>query len=195
RLGASYVDRDKADLNTLFKQGLEELRLALSDEAFCLDHLGSSPTDAVRAFQTHLQQLIERVGDKRPIQIRRTQHAEAQAREVAAAAQRALGLKPALVVMEFACGACSGLDEYTVYLTPGQCADPCASLRGDVVGMGIELGAVGPKLFVLQVLPNSPAELAGIKPGDRLLRIGQKATENLMSETAAEQLRGEAGSI
>ena len=41
-------------------------------------------------------------------------------REVALAAQNLLQLNGSVVVMEFACGACHALDEYTLYLTPNQ---------------------------------------------------------------------------
>jgi carboxyl-terminal processing protease len=194
-LRGGYVDRDKADLNALFKQGLEELRQALGDEAFCSEHLSGIAPEAVRAFRAQLEQLSGRVGERRPIQLRRPQDAQAQAREVATAAQRALGLRPTLVVLELAGGACSGLDEYTVYLTPGQYAEVCASLKGEVVGIGIEVVAVDRRLFVSQVLPSSPAEMAGIKPGDRLLRIGKRAADSLTPETAGEMLRGEVGSV
>jgi carboxyl-terminal processing protease len=48
-------------------------------------------------------------------------------------------------------------------------------------------------LLVSQVLPGSPAALAGIKAGDQLLRLGKKAADGLTAEAAAELLRGEAG--
>jgi carboxyl-terminal processing protease len=195
RLRNGYVDRDRADLNALFKQGLEELRHALGDGTFCFEHLSGAAPEAIRAFQAQLEQIGSRVGDKRPIHLRRTPDALAQAREIATAAQRALGLRPTLAVLELACGACGGLDEYTHYLTPGQYAEVCASLRGEVFGIGIEVVAVDRKLFVSQVLQGSPAELAGIKPGDRLVRLGKRPADGLTPEAAAELFRGEVGSV
>ncbi|HXG08314.1 MAG TPA: S41 family peptidase, partial [Gemmataceae bacterium] len=53
------------------------------------------------------------------------------------AARRSLGLEPAVVILEFACGACNGLDEYTTYLTPGQLSDALAGSRGEAVGVVI----------------------------------------------------------
>jgi carboxyl-terminal processing protease len=51
----------------------------------------------------------------------------------------------------------------------------------------------GKILLVSQVLPGSPAALAGIKAGDRLLRLGNTAAAGLTAEAATELLRGEAG--
>src|SRR5207245_8675333 len=61
-----YVDREKVELTRLFRQGLEELRLALNDSAFCAKHLPGTSLDTVRAFQAELQgywsdQRIERI--------------------------------------------------------------------------------------------------------------------------------------
>jgi len=107
-----------------------------------------------------------------------------------------LDLKPAVVIVELACGACNALDEYTQFLTPGQLAETYASLEGRAVGIGVELdrSGAGQPLVIFQVLKFSPAELAGLKPRDRILRIDHQAADKLSAEQAAEKLKGAMGS-
>jgi len=188
RLRGSYVDVAKVDYSRLFQQGVEELRLALSDPAFCQAHLTIATPRALPDFLRELQNVWAK---KTP---HRQQEAQAQARDLALDAQKSLGLYPTLVVLELACGACSGLDEYTVYLTLGQLSDLCASLKGEIVGVGVELTEEDQRLVIAQVIPGSPADHGGIKPGDRLHRVGPRLTAGLSAEAADELLRGEAGS-
>ena len=100
RLRADYVEADKVELSQLFRQGLEELRLTLSDDAFCQAFLDDVSIGSIRDFQARL---FPEWGDKL---IRRADDATAAARDVALAASKALGLRPTLVVLELACGAC-----------------------------------------------------------------------------------------
>ncbi|MBV9125134.1 MAG: S41 family peptidase, partial [Planctomycetes bacterium] len=92
------------------------------------------------------------------------------------------------------CGACNGLDEYTYYLTPGQLAETYASLKGEVVGVGIEDVAVEEgKLIIKALLPGSAATKAGLQVGDRILRLDKKPVDNLTGDGALDRFRGEVG--
>jgi carboxyl-terminal processing protease len=190
KLHTCYVDRDRADFLPLFKQGLEELRFALNDEAFCRFYLNDLSPDRIASFRQRLQT------DWGQTVLRRAQDAENEAREAALAAQQNLGLPPTLVILEFICGACGGLDEYTSYLTPGQFQELTASWKGQAVGIGIEVRTDPLKrLYVAQVAAGSPALRQGIKVGDRVLSIGKRAASELNVETAAALLKGEPGSV
>ncbi len=188
KLQTFYVERDRADLTLLFKHGVEELRFALNEETFRQLHLPAVRPEAVRAFQT---QLLTQWNQK---VIRRPREAQMYVEAVALAARDALGLKPTIVVLEFVCGACNSLDEYTVYLTPGQVRDETLAWKGERMGVGIDVSREEQKLLIAQVFSGSPAERAGLKIGDRLLRIGTTATANLPAEMAGELLQGEANS-
>src|SRR5439155_21202285 len=41
-------------------------------------------------------------------------------KDISLAAQKALGVKPSIVVMEFVCGACNTLDERSAFLPPSE---------------------------------------------------------------------------
>jgi carboxyl-terminal processing protease len=189
KIQANYVDKDKTDLTRLFQQGLDELRLALDDGAFLRRHLRGVRRERVRAFRSSLAATWQdtRVTDRA--------HAREQVKDVALAAQRELGIKPTVVIMEFACGACNSLDEYTVCLTPAEVSAIYASLKGELVSVGVEPRVEGHKVMVAQVLMGSPADLASpaLKANDRILRIDRKSVDHLSQEAVEERLRGEAG--
>jgi len=189
-VSAAYVDRHKADLTLLFRQGVQELRLALNEDSFLRDHLASSAPQSVRAFQTRLETWPER-------RIHNRAEAKEEVLAVGRAAQEvglALGvLFFTAVPLEFACGACNALDEYTLFLTPSHYSDVQATLRGKLIGVGIDLAVAEGKLTIARVTPRSPAEEMGLRAQDRLLRIDGQMIDHLTAEFVAERLRGEPG--
>jgi carboxyl-terminal processing protease len=188
KLRANYVQRDRVSLTQLFRYGLDELRLALSDEAFRKENLAGVAADKITAFQNTVQQKWANQA------VETLREAQASAAQVALAAQEAIGLRPALSVMELACGACSGLDEFTLLLTPGQFEEEYAALAGETLGVGIDLTDVNRKIVISQVLPGSPAANAGLKAGDSIGRINLKRLDDADAVEATECLRGPTGS-
>jgi carboxyl-terminal processing protease len=61
------------------------------------------------------------------------------------------------------------------------------------IGVILDLDAQR-RVRVRSVLPNAPAERAGLRPGDRIVRINDEPTANLTLQDALERLRGEVGS-
>jgi C-terminal processing protease CtpA/Prc len=126
KLRNNYVDREKAEINELFQQGLEEFGFALQDDFFIREHLPQVRRPAIEAFRARLAEWRDR-------KLQTTREARDQVLAVALASRRSLGLDSSLVFLEFACGACNGLDEHTTYLTPGHLNEIQASLKGDTV--------------------------------------------------------------
>ncbi len=54
-------------------------------------------------------------------------------------AQQAIGMASTPVLLEFVCGSCDALDDFTSYLTPDKLEDLYAMIDGNFVGLGIEL--------------------------------------------------------
>src|SRR5262249_29811055 len=124
RIQASYVEREKTELNRLFQEGREELYLALGDKIFCQGQPAPFRADAVAIFRDRLRQT--EAGPS----LRTLRDVRLRLRETVQAAQKELGLNPVAVVLEFACGACNSLDEYSAFLTPGQLGELFAALEG-----------------------------------------------------------------
>ena len=87
-------------------------------------------------------------------------------------AQLHLTMKPAATMMEFTAAMLGGLDEYSSFLSSGQLNDLYSQIEGNFVGLGVELKAADGALLIVNVIHNSPAERAGIKPGDKIVSVG-----------------------
>ena len=73
-------------------------------------------------------------------------------------------------------GAISGLvsslsDPYTVFLPPKENKASNEDLTGEFGGVGIQLGYKDKNLAVVAPLAKTPAEKAGLKAGDLILKI------------------------
>ena len=123
------LDKAKVDPGQLFRKGLEEFDNALSDPYLVAQYLPTAKPRDIRAFRAFLKETWSR-------ETRLTrQQAVKHVRDVTLAAQHALHLNASFIVMEFACGACYGIDEYTLYLTPNQLRELVDSLHGEYAGM------------------------------------------------------------
>lgn len=93
-------------------------------------------------------------------------------------------------------GAISGMvsslgDPYTVFLPPEAQKNTKEELGGSFEGVGIQLGYNKEKhLVVIAPLKGTPAEKAGIKPGDLILKIDDKETTSITLPEAVNLIRG-----
>ena len=106
-----------------------------------------------------------------------------------------IGAEPVAVVLECMCGAANSLDTYSTYLTPDQLNDVYSQIEGNFVGLGIEIKARDGALEIIRVIPNSPAERAGLRGGDRIVAVDDQPTRDVTTDKAASLLQGKAGSI
>jgi carboxyl-terminal processing protease len=90
-------------------------------------------------------------------------------------------------------GLAYGLDPYSTYLTPDQVKEFNAGAKDNVVGIGAELSQVASYLYVIAPMKGSPADLAGIKAGDIIEYIDNKATRDISLYDAKQLLNGAAG--
>jgi C-terminal peptidase (prc) len=97
-------------------------------------------------------------------------------------------------------GAIRGLTEavgdtgHTSFLTPEQRAERSNELSGSYVGIGVRIDAAEDGLPVINaVFRGSPAEKAGLKPGEELIEVDGKATAGHDLDEVAGWVRGEAG--
>lgn len=114
--------------------------------------------------------------------------------------------KSKLVPSQMIYGAIQGMvsavgDPYTMYLPPDQNKVINDNLSGSFSGVGIEIGYKNTHLAVVAPLSGSPAEAAGVKPGDYIVHIKDTAkkididSSNLDLSTAVDDIRGTAGTV
>jgi len=112
--------------------------------------------------------------------------------------------KKALKSEEMVQGAISGMvsslgDPYTVYLPPEDNEISQENLTGSFGGVGIRLGYKDSQLAVISPLKQTPAETAGVKAGDYILKIIDEnngidqATQDITLPEAVKLIRGEIG--
>jgi carboxyl-terminal processing protease len=90
-------------------------------------------------------------------------------------------------------GLAYGLDPYSTYLTPDQVKEYNAGNKDNVVGIGAELSQVASYLYVIAPMKGSPADQAGIKAGDIIEYIDNKATRDISLYDAKQLLNGPSG--
>ena len=90
-------------------------------------------------------------------------------------------------------GLAYGLDPYSSYLTAEQVKDFQAKKSTQRVGIGVELSQVSSYLYVIAPIKGSTAEKAGIKSGDVVEYIDNRATRDISLYDARQLLLGDAG--
>lgn len=91
-------------------------------------------------------------------------------------------------------GLAYGLDPYSTYLTPEQVREYNAGNKDNQVGIGAELSQVASYLYIVAPMKGSPADQAGLKAGDIIEYIDNKATRDISLYDAKQLLNGAAGS-
>ncbi|MDD3284527.1 MAG: S41 family peptidase [Patescibacteria group bacterium] len=84
-------------------------------------------------------------------------------------------------------------DPYSVFLPPDVSSDFNDELEGKFEGIGAEIGIKNDKLTVVAPLSDSPAEKAGIKAGDIILKIDDFDTTGISLSKAVSMIRGDKG--
>jgi carboxyl-terminal processing protease len=86
-------------------------------------------------------------------------------------------------------------DPYTRFLDPNEFESLTRETSGEVSGVGIrlELDKKTSELRVVEPLANSPAMKAGIKTGDKIVKINGKPTSLMSLEQASGEIKGEIG--
>lgn len=95
-------------------------------------------------------------------------------------------------------GAISGMvgalgDPFTIYLPPVQNTDFKQGLAGEFSGIGAQLEAKDKNIIVVAPLDGSPAEKAGIKAGDIILKVDGQSVVSIDLAKVVTQIRGAKG--
>lgn len=81
-------------------------------------------------------------------------------------------------------------DPYSMFLDPTQAKEFSADLNGDFSGIGAEMEEVNKVLTVVAPLSDSPAEKAGLRPKDIVLKIDDQDATKMGFGEAIQKIRG-----
>ncbi len=85
------------------------------------------------------------------------------------------------------------LDPHTVYMPPDVFKEMKIDTSGEFGGLGLEIAKRNDAIVVVAPVDDTPAQRAGIKPGDLLVKIDDETTRGMELERARQKMRGPAG--
>jgi carboxyl-terminal processing protease len=189
RTQSQYVE--PVSLTSFVAHGTESLYQALDEPRFLTRHV---PEDR-RERAEGVRNILRRPGDYWNRRVADYEDARRFVDDVANLCQRELAVPPTAVWLEYVFGGCHALDDYSGLLTPGRYTDLMSNIHGNFVGLGVEIKAEpGQGMFLVNVLPGSPAAEGGLLKGEFITTIDGTDVTELNTDEAANLLQGEAGS-
>lgn len=91
-------------------------------------------------------------------------------------------------------GMLAGLDPHSSYLDTESFKDVRVETEGQFGGLGIEVTMENGFVKVVSPIEDTPAAAAGLKPGDLIIRLDDKAVKGLALSDAVRLMRGKPGS-
>ncbi len=102
-------------------------------------------------------------------------------------------LPPELLITQFAKGALSALDPYTIICWPSQAQNLKKAITNQFTGIGIIFSKKQESAKVLSVLPDTPAYHSGIKIGDVIKAVDGVQTSEMPPNCVAQSIAGPEG--
>lgn len=90
-------------------------------------------------------------------------------------------------------GMLNSLDPHSSYLTPDEYNELHMDTSGSFTGVGIEISIEDGILTVISPIEGTPAYRAGIKAGDKIIKIDGQPTKSMTLMDAVKKIRGEKG--
>ena len=91
-------------------------------------------------------------------------------------------------------GMLAGLDPHSAYLDADEYKDIQVGTSGEFGGLGIEVGMDDGFVKVIAPIDDTPAQRAGLKSGDLLIRLDDKPVKGMSLNDAVNMMRGKPGS-
>lgn len=87
-------------------------------------------------------------------------------------------------------GLLASLDDYSQFLTPEDFKEMQVDTSGEYGGLGIEISMRDGVLTIISPIDDAPAQKAGLKAGDKIIRIDGESTRDITITGAITKLRG-----
>ena len=85
-------------------------------------------------------------------------------------------------------------DPYTRFVNQDQLKNEQISLEGQYGGLGMYIGERNSRVLVISPIEDTPADRAGIKPRDQIVKVDEEVVVGLDSQEIVNRLRGNPGS-
>lgn len=85
-------------------------------------------------------------------------------------------------------------DKYTTFMRPARAQQFQTQINGEVTGIGAQVEYVDGILTIVSPIKGSPADAAGLQPGDQVLKVDGEPLADLSFSEAVEKVRGPKGS-
>jgi carboxyl-terminal processing protease len=97
-------------------------------------------------------------------------------------------------------GAISGMvesldDPYTIFMNPEETMEFMEEVTGKFEGVGMEIGIREDQLTVISPMEGTPAQKAGLLPGDKIVKIGDVFSQEITIDEAVKMIKGEKGTV
>jgi carboxyl-terminal processing protease len=99
-------------------------------------------------------------------------------------------VKPKELIYGAIKGMLSSLDPHSAFMTPEQYKEMQVDTKGEFGGIGIQIGMKDAMLTVIAPIEDTPAYKAGIKAGDKIVKINGEFTKNMSLQDAVSKMRG-----
>ncbi len=90
-------------------------------------------------------------------------------------------------------GMVNTLDPFSQFMPPDEYKDMQTETSGKFGGLGIEIAIKDERLTVVSPIEGTPADRAGLKAGDKIMKIGDQSTAAMTINDAVKLLRGKVG--
>jgi len=87
-------------------------------------------------------------------------------------------------------GMLGSLDPHSSFMTPEQYKEMQVDTKGEFGGVGIQIGIKDGMLTVIAPIEDTPAYKAGIKAGDKIIKINGDFTKDMSLQDAVSKMRG-----
>jgi len=87
-------------------------------------------------------------------------------------------------------GMLGSLDPHSSFMTPEQYKEMQVDTKGEFGGIGIQIGVKDSMLTVIAPIEDTPAYKAGIKSGDKIIRINNEFAKDMSLHDAVSKMRG-----
>ncbi|MBI5049433.1 MAG: S41 family peptidase [Nitrospirae bacterium] len=90
-------------------------------------------------------------------------------------------------------GMLNSLDPHSSFMPPDAYKEMQIETKGEFGGLGIQIGLKDDALTVIAPIEDTPAYKAGVKAGDRIVKINGESTKDMSLQDAVSKLRGPKG--